>query len=48
MTRKEALKILRWYQKWRKGDIDDYCRSPKQITTALNIAIKALKMEELR
>lgn len=47
MTRKEALKILHTYQKWRRGKNNDISLpTPKEIGIAIDIAIRELRRIE--
>lgn len=42
MKLKEAIEILSYHQKWRLGKVDEMKYSPKQLTEALDIALKLL------
>ena len=43
MTKQEALKVLEDHQKWRLGDDGVDATNPKELTKAINFAIKLLK-----
>lgn len=44
MNRHEAIKILKYYQKWRMGDDDDLpMPDPKKVSKAIDFAIKELE-----
>lgn len=43
MTLPEAVNILEAYQLWRLGKIEEYPITPKQLTEAIDIAIRLLK-----
>lgn len=43
MTLQEALKVLTDHQKWRQGDDEVKQTNPKELTEAINVAIKVLK-----
>lgn len=45
MTASDALNILTNYNKWRRGEIDTYYFSPKQVGLALERAAEALRKE---
>lgn len=42
MTLSEAISILETYQLWRLGKIEEYPITPKQLTEALDIAIRLM------
>jgi hypothetical protein len=46
MTRKEALKILHIYQKWRRGSKTIPMPHPKEIGIAIDVAIRELRKIE--
>lgn len=46
MTRKEALKILHIYQKWRRGSETIPMPHPKEIGIAIDVAIRELRKIE--
>lgn len=43
MTKKEALKVLIDHQKWRLGNDEIEATNPKDLTKAIELAIKLLK-----
>lgn len=43
MEKELVIKILKHYNSWRRGKIDDYEYSPKEIGTAIDYAIKYLE-----
>lgn len=43
MTLKQAIKILKNHQKWRIGNTDKMKYTPKELTEAIDVAIRALK-----
>lgn len=44
MTTNEAIKKLKYYQRWRMGDNDDLpMPDPKEISKAIEFAIKELE-----
>lgn len=45
MTRKEALKILHTYQKWRRGANIPH-PTPKEVGQAIDVAIRELRKIE--
>lgn len=40
MTLPEAIRILQIYQDWRLGKIEEYPITAKELTEAINIAIR--------
>lgn len=46
MTRKEALKILHIFQKWRRGSNTIPMPDPKEIGIAIDVAIRELRKIE--
>lgn len=46
MTRKEALKILHIFQKWRRGSNTIPMPNPKEIGIAIDVAIRELRKIE--
>ena len=46
MTRKEALKVLHSYQKWRRGCNNKPIPTTKEIGIAIDIAIRELRKIE--
>lgn len=40
MELKEAIKIVKVYQKWRRGKIEGYPIDPKELGIALDVLIK--------
>ena len=46
MTRKEALKILHIFQKWRRGSNTVPMPNPKEIGIAIDVAIRELRKIE--
>lgn len=47
-----ALIVVGYYQKWRKGEIEELIYSPKDVSMALDVVIEAamvlLALEELK
>ena len=43
MKLKEAIEILTYHQKWRLGETDKMKYTPKELTEAIDVAIRALK-----
>ncbi len=42
MKIKEAIKILKYHQKWRLGKIDEMIYQPREITRALDVLLKEI------
>ena len=43
MTPQEAVKILKAYNRWRRGDVEKYHNTPSEIGIAIDVAIKELE-----
>jgi len=44
MNLNEAIKILEFHNKWRRGEIDEIYYSPKQIGLAIDKILKSVKV----
>ena len=40
MEKKLAIEIMKWYNSWRRGEIEDYIYEPKEIGVAIDVLIK--------
>lgn len=43
MTKRKAIVILEYHQRWRRGEYDDMICTPAELTKAMDIVIKAAK-----
>lgn len=43
-TMEKSLDILKEFQKWRLGKVDEYNFDPKELTGAINVAIDLLQL----
>ena len=40
MEKKLAIEIMKWYNSWRRWEIEDYIYEPKEIGIAIDVLIK--------
>lgn len=43
MTIKKAIKILKYYNRWRYGKVDEIKFTPREITEAINKVLKKVR-----
>lgn len=43
MTLKKAIKILKYYNKWRTGKVDEIKYTPREITRAINKVLNKVR-----
>ena len=47
MTTKQAISILKKYNKWRRGDCDTKMQSPAQIGLAIDVVVEQLELRDI-